>query len=60
MSNKLTVQETAEARGVTKMAVYHWLSNGLPFTLRREIGKKEHKVIDPNDVDDFLNLTVGD
>lgn len=60
MNNKLTVAETAEARGVTSMAVRYWIKNGLKFSTRREIGKKEHIVIDPKDVDKHLNLTVGD
>lgn len=57
---KLTVQETATARGVTRQSVYGWISNGLVYSKRREIGKKEHIVIDPIDVDKHLNLTEGD
>lgn len=58
--DKLTVQETAEARGVTKMAVYHWIKGGLKTSTRRAIGKKAHIVINPKDVDEYLNLTEGD
>lgn len=57
---KLTVQETADQRGVTTMAVYHWIKNGLKTSTRKVIGKKQHIVIDPKDVDDFLNLTEGE
>ena len=60
MNKKLTVKETAISRGVTSMAVRYWIKNGLEYTTRREIGKKEHIVIDPKDVDKYLNLTVGD
>ena len=54
---KLSVNETAKQRGVTSMAVRYWLKKGLKHSTRREIGKKEYIVIDPKDVDEFLNLT---
>ena len=54
---KLSVSETAETRGVTPMAVRYWLKKGLTHSTRREIGRKEYIVIDPKDVDEFLNLT---
>ena len=53
----ISVLETAKQRGVTTMAVRYWLKRGLEHTTRREIGRKEYIVIDPKDVDDFLNLT---
>jgi len=58
--NKLTVAEVAEEYNVTTMAVRYWIKNGLRTYKRRVIGKKEHIVIDPDDVIKFLNLTEGD
>lgn len=54
---KMNVQETANARGVTRQAVYGWMKDGLKHEKVKEIGKKEYAVIDPDDVDDFLKLT---
>ena len=54
---KLSVSETAEARGITPMAVRYWIKKGLKHTTRRELGRKEYIVIDTKDVDKFLNLT---
>lgn len=56
---KLSVSKTAKQRGVTPMAVRHWLAKGLKHSTRREIGRKEYIVIDPKDVDKFLNLSDG-
>jgi transposase-like protein len=53
---KKRVQEIANEFGVTTMAVYLWIRKGLPYDTKKEIGKKEYKVIDPNDVYKFLRI----
>ena len=52
-----TVKEIAEMFGVTKAGVYYWIKEGLPYQEERVIGIKPRKVIDPQDVKDFLKLT---
>ena len=52
-----TVKEIAETNGVTPMAVYHWIKQGLPYKTERIIGKKARKVIKQCDVEKFLSLT---
>lgn len=49
-----TVYETADRFSVSAKTVYNWIEKGLPVATRREIGKKEHTVICPKDVNDFL------
>jgi len=53
---KYTVQQTADRYGVTYMAVQHWIKKGLKFSTVREIGRKEYRVLDENDVKEFLDL----
>ncbi|MEA1972888.1 MAG: hypothetical protein U9N34_06305 [Candidatus Cloacimonadota bacterium] len=53
---KYNVKTIAEMFGVTKMGVYYWLDGGLPYEIKREIGKKDFKVIDPEDVCVFKGL----
>jgi len=53
---KLTVQEIANKYGVTYQAVWLWIKKGLKVSTVREIGKKEYRVIDENDVAEFLGL----
>jgi predicted site-specific integrase-resolvase len=53
---KYTVQETADRYEVTYMAVQKWIEKGLPYTTERVIGKKERRVLDEKDVEDFLQL----
>ena len=57
MKKLYTVQEISEMYGVTTMGVRYWLSKGLKFETERVIGIKPRKVINPKDVDEFLNLT---
>jgi DNA-binding transcriptional MerR regulator len=60
MDKCLSVFETAKQRGVTPMAVRYWIKKGLKHSKERVIGKKEYIVINPKDVDTFLNLTKRD
>ena len=57
MSNKKTVMEIAMLFGVTDPAVRIWLKKGLPYEVERVLGLRPRKVIDPADVEKFLNLT---
>jgi len=57
MKNLKTVREIAEMYGVTTSGVRFWLSKGLKFEMEKVIGIKPRKVINPKDVDAFLNLT---
>jgi len=45
-----TVIEIAKMFGVTKIAVYNWISNGLKHSTEKVIGIKTRIVIDPADV----------
>lgn len=54
---KYSVAEIAEMYGVTSMAVRYWIKQGLEFSRRREIGRKEYIVINKKDVDKYLKLT---
>ena len=55
-----TVKEIAELYGVTTMGVRYWISKGLKTETERVIGVKRRIVIDPKEVDKFLNLTRKD
>ena len=58
MSKKyLTVKEISETLGVSKVAVYQWLKEGLPHKKERTIGKKEYVVATIKDVEKHLKLT---
>lgn len=57
MSKKKTVKEIAAIFGVTTAGVRYWLSKGLPYEIEKVIGIKPRKVIDPDDVYEFLGLT---
>ena len=48
MRKKLSVAKIANKFSVTKAGVYYWIDNGLPF--------EKEKIIDPDDVYDFLGL----
>ena len=56
MRKKLSVAKIADKFNVTKAGVYYWIDNGLPFEKEKIIGKKPRKIIDPDDVYDFLGL----
>jgi len=56
----MTVKEIAELYGVTDMGVRTWIKKGLPYTIEKVIGIKPRKVINPEDVKKFLNLTEKD
>lgn len=45
-----TVQEIAKMFGVTKVAVYNWIKDGLKYSTKKVIGRKEYIVIDPADI----------
>lgn len=57
MNKKLTVQEIADMYGVTHVAVRQWIKKGLSYETEKVIGIKPRMIIDPNDVEKFLNLT---
>jgi transposase-like protein len=46
----LTVAEIARKFGVTKMAVYLWINDGLEHSKEKIIGRRTRIVIDPSDV----------
>ena len=45
-----TVQETADIFGVSRIAVYNWIKDGLPYKREKVIGIKTRIIIDPSDV----------
>ena len=51
---KVKVIEIAKLYGVTKMAVYNWMDDGLPYEMEYKPGKKPYAVIDPKDVEDHI------
>jgi len=53
-----SVKEIAEMYDVTLMTVYVWIDKGLPFKIRKEIGKRPYKILDPKDVAEFLGLGI--
>ena len=57
MKTHKTVKEIAEIYGVTSAGVRYWLDKGLKFKVEKVIGIKPRKVIEPKDVDLFLNLS---
>ncbi len=57
MNKKLTVAEIAARYEVTPMGVRYWIKKGLPYEMEKVIGVKPRKVIDPDEVDKFLNLS---
>ena len=56
----LKVADIANKYGVTRWAVYLWLKNGLPYQVKKEIGRKPYKVIDPADVEKFHGIGGSD
>lgn len=60
MKDKKTVLEIARLYGVTDPAVRIWIKKGLPYEMEKVLGLKPRKVIDPKDVENFLNLTKKD
>jgi predicted transcriptional regulator len=50
----LTVKEIADNYGVTKQAVYLWLSDGLKFEIVKKVGRKAYRQINPDDVKKYL------
>lgn len=56
MDNMKTVAEIAKMYGVTGMGVRYWINKGLRYEIEKVIGIKPRIVIDPKDVDDFLNI----
>lgn len=59
MENKLTVREIAELYNVSGMGVRYWIKKGLHYEIEKVIGIKPRIVINPKDVDKFLNLSKG-
>ncbi len=57
MKDKKTVLEIARLFGVTDPAVRIWIKKGLPYEMEKVLGLRPRKVIDPQDVENFLNLT---
>ena len=56
MESKKTVREIAEIYNVTTSGVRYWIDKGLPYEIEKVIGIKPRMVIDPKDVDIFLDL----
>jgi hypothetical protein len=54
MATLKTVAQIAEMFGVTPGGVRYWISKGLPFKVQKVIGLRPRKVIDPADVNEFL------
>ena len=52
-----SVREIAEMFGVTITAVRYWLSRGLPYKLVSYVGFKRRKMIDPQDVVEYLHMS---
>ena len=54
-----TVAEIAEQFGVTKVAVYNWMKDGLQYKTEKIIGRKPQVIIDPNDVVEYHKSKEG-
>lgn len=53
---KKTVSEIAEHFDISRQTVYLWIKDGLKHEKRNQIGKKEHIVIDPEDVYEYKGI----
>lgn len=60
MNKKKTVKEISEMYNVTTSGVRYWIDKGLPYEIEKVVGIKPRMVIDPVDVDEFLNLGLRD
>ena len=56
MKSKKVVAEIAKDYNVSRAGVYYWIENGLPYEIEKVIGLKPRMVIDPEEVDKFLNI----
>ncbi len=48
-----TIQEVANHYGVTYTAVRKWIDKGLPYTVKKSIGRKPTMMLDLADVEAF-------
>ena len=51
---KLKISKVAEIYGVTRMTIYNWIDDGLPYEMEYKPGKKPYAVIDLKDVEDHI------
>tara|TARA_R100000750_G_C2341927_1_gene94559 strand:+ start:162 stop:350 length:189 start_codon:yes stop_codon:yes gene_type:complete len=58
MKEMKTVKEISEQFGVTTMGVRYWINRGLKHKMEKVVGRKERIIINPVDVDSFLNLGI--
>ena len=58
INNLKSMAEIAEMYNVTYAGVKYWIENGLEYKIEKIIGKKPRKVIDPKDVEKFLNRGI--
>ena len=56
MKHKKTVAQIAKDYNVSRAGVYYWIDKGLPHETEKVIGIKPRIVIDPKDVDKFLDI----
>jgi len=45
-----TVENIAKSFGVSRVSVYNWINNGLPYTRKKAIGHKVRIMIEPSEV----------
>lgn len=54
-----TVIEIAKMFGVSRIAVYNWIADGLKYSREKLIGRKTRIVIDPSDVLEYHKKKEG-
>lgn len=55
-----SIKEIAKIYGVTTMGVRYWIDKGLPYKMEKRLKYKPRIVIDPCEVDKFLDLGIKD
>lgn len=54
--DKMTVKEVSEYMGVTRVAVYNWIKNGLTGETEKVMGVKPRLVFTKKDLMDFFQF----
>ncbi len=52
---KFKVSEIAKMLGVSKIAVYNWLKDGLDYEWDSKIGARPYRVISLKDVEEYMD-----
>ena len=54
MTTEYTVRELADKLNISTSAVYKWLKNGLKYAIKYKIGQRPFKIINIDDLNDFI------